>query len=510
MMTTAAPASYSGPIHRSLKQRRTAYIDAASGAGVDSDGQGVQLQASPTLAAIVAFALGTQTPTIYLTGPMPGDETVRGLQSWILAPCEGWEDAQSFLGDSSQPPTIRQRHRASGFVCTVRHISSWLGDDADVTPTGARAALAAVLETVRAHFGPGVVLLGTPAQTGRDLWDRVRTVDYPTLPAELQGLVHRTSGQGRAEICTLPDLQRVPGFYYLDGRLMYAASATNLGCGEYRHDDRPDFERYTRGRYRVRFTVPAGWDHVGLLMTPRPDVHEGWWYPAMPGETHETWASWTELALALDRGWHIEIRERLLFAGPCKGTPAPLDTWVARLEHAWGAAGDPLVRDALRGIILFTIGAFARSGRAMTRVVRRADRHLLPTDNATVRTTETGDFTYQEWQDLPARELRYCHPEWAAEIWARVRTRMLFYQQKRGRGEVVGSWGALTVPRAHVLAVRTDALYLSYDPAWPDDGEPGSMRLKGRIAKAVRAPHTLDDLNPLRDRAVAALRKGDA
>jgi hypothetical protein len=239
-------------------------------------------------------------------------------------------------------------------------------------------------------------------------------------------------------------------------------------------------------------------------MVKRERVHDGWWYPAEPGYSGETWAGWTEVALALDRGWDVQILERLLFP---KGTrPAPLDTWQRRLLTIWSEAQHELVRRAVRSILLYTIGAFARAQREETRVLRRADTHLLPTDNGTIQRTATGDWTYRELVALPERERRYQHPEWAAEIWAKCRTRMLHYAQKRGRGEVVARWGALTLPREQILAFRTDALYLTHDPQWPDDGRPGSLRLKGAIRAPVRAPHTLAEINPLRDRAEDVLR----
>lgn len=50
------------------------------------------------------------------------------------------------------------------------------------------------------------VLIGSPSQTGRDLWSRTIPTTgkwaggYPVLSEELRGLLHATGGQGRAEL----------------------------------------------------------------------------------------------------------------------------------------------------------------------------------------------------------------------------------------------------------------------------------------------------------------------
>ena len=51
---------------------------------------------------------------------------------------------------------------------------------------------------------------------------------------------------------------------------------------------------YARARFHVRFRVPQGWNHVGLLGVKHLDVREGWFYPNRPGAVHDTWADGSE------------------------------------------------------------------------------------------------------------------------------------------------------------------------------------------------------------------------
>ena len=512
----------------SISHWKTAYVDTVSGQGVTEEGNAVSFGERPPLAALLRFALQTGTRKIYLCGPVPGDGTQGAFEAWALAPEVGaeWNDAvrgkRSYYGDVQSAaaqaddfPAIRKTHQTQRHECHIYRAAAWFGDRV-CTPPQARRALLAVADSLGRHFGHTgpVELLATPARTALELWkETARGTEYPALSDELQRLIKATSGQGRIELCTLPKVETVSQFVYLDARFAYAASLQNLPCGEPVHDELPNFERYARGRYRVCFTVPPGWNHVGLFMV-KSDGAEKWEFPAVPGFTGETWAGASEVALALDRGWRVEVKERLLFpqaAGRAGDKKGPLDTWGARLTAAYQEAdtdGDLLVKAALRSLLLFGIGSFARGDRPRRVVVPKAEVHTLPEDNPTIRRTARGDFEFWEREALPASARRYAHPEWAADIWARVRTRMLYYPKKQGRGEVVAAWGALCVPRADVLAIRTDALYLAYNPGFPDDGRPGSLRVKGQLlaetGPAIRAPRTFNDLNELRDRAETA------
>ncbi len=521
----AAPIRARKP-YGGLKHWRTAYIDTVTGDGVDDDGQAVHLGERPALAAILAYALHSETRKVFLCGPIPAAPpykpgTQAAFDAWAMAADAGgkWQDGDgkrtSHLGNvqsgaalSEAFPVIRKQHRDTRADCVLYRMAAWLGEG-DYTPAAARIAMLDLAAMLWRHFGERVELTSTPAHTGQELWKLcTRGREYPTLPDDLQALIKSTSGQGRIEFCAAPGVATIPGFVYLDARFAYAASLQNLPAGLPVHDDLPDFVPNTRGRYRVRYEVPAGWDHIGLLMTPRGGSDSEWEYPAAPGQIGETWAGWTEIHLAQKQGWKVQILERLLFpqaAGMAGDKTGPLDTWGRRLTAAYdeaGAGGQQLVKKALRSILLFGVGTFARSERPRRVVVPISDIELLPADNPTVhKNKDTGNFEYWASDPVPASRRRLQHPEWAAEVWARARTRMLLYEQKRGRGEVVASWGALAAPRESVIAIRTDALYLSCDPGWPDAGRPGDMRVKGQIAGPLAAPRSFSDLNKLREKS---------
>ena len=102
-------------------------------------------------------------------------------------------------------------------------------------------------------------------------------------------MIHRTSGQHRTEHlvegrsrCDCGDClpliaakTEIPGFCYVDGRFMYSALCREVGVGGRRltkleAQDRADGDAYARARYLIRFTVPEGWDTLGLFGVFRP------------------------------------------------------------------------------------------------------------------------------------------------------------------------------------------------------------------------------------------------
>ncbi len=502
------------------------FLDYGTGYGVTDNGATVHLAPRPRLADILAAAEHAGARLVYLTGEIPGGGGRSELEAWALAPdvLATWDTTGTHLGDAmghgsggvaERNPVLRMKHRESKRSIQVRRCVEWYGEDG-ATPDAARVAMRALRALLRTAFGNDARVLTTPAQTGLALLAQLRALSlYPVLPDTLRNLVHETSGQGRIEICTLPERAEIPEFVYMDGRFMYAACAERLGCGEAIHDDVAEFEPHARGRYRVRYTVPEGWQHIGLLMTKHPDG--GWHYPSTPGETAETWAGAAEVALALARGWQVDVCERLLFPGPMKGLPGPLDTFVprltalyagtARLAETHTAELAERVRFAARAIVLHTIGALARRAREQTYVVSSAEAHSLPGNNPTIRRTANGNFTYRVLAPLTDAERIYQHPEWAAEIWARARKRMLFHETRQA-GRVVATSGALTLPRADVLAIRTDALYLACAPQWHDGGVPGDMRCKGIVPGPLAPPRTQGGLNMLRNRAAMVAEGG--
>ncbi|MFC9179419.1 hypothetical protein ACFTZJ_01575 [Streptomyces globisporus] len=113
----------------------------------------------------------------------------------------------------------------------VRSINEWFDPEgADVAIV--REAFTLMWRTLKREKDgwPDVVLMGSPSQTGRDLWTRTiptredaewRGV-YPVMSEEIRQLLRATSGQGRTELITPPRLpQQLPGFYEFDRTLAY-------------------------------------------------------------------------------------------------------------------------------------------------------------------------------------------------------------------------------------------------------------------------------------------------
>lgn len=454
---------------------------------------------------------------VLLVGPRPGDGTPDGVRRWFLGELpDGWVDAGSYVADVDAPVGRYSDPdgRPAGEVRSleVMRAAAWFGEGA-YSPIAAAAAFELVEAGVAHYFGDGARCLSTPATTARALWRRTIPAgrSYPVQSDEVRELIHATAGQARRELLPAPANGWLPGFAYLDGRLMYGALTWGMPVGApvryARLDTRdPDAEKVLRGRSRwlVRATVPAGWDHVGLLMAPAgPAPSDGWRYPAEPGERFEAWCDGSEVWHALRAGWRVDVVEGLSWS-----EGKPLEAWVNRLRQLYGAlergngarvADEPadvrkLAAGAVRRILLFGIGGFAaRGGRYVNR--RESARTAnLPVDALDVA-IDGETVTWRERVD--AGDTSCAHPEWSATVWARARVRLL----TAPTGDATVAAGALTLPRRDIVAFSTDALYLTRDPGWPDDGQPGRFRRKGQVLGEVSAPATWDALYRLRDAA---------
>jgi hypothetical protein len=349
-----------------------------------------------------------------------------------------------------------------------------------------------LLPLLQKSFGYHAHIFPTGNLTGRSLWTLTRPnwrEDFPPLPEPLQSFYRETSGQGRTEVTTLPELETIPGGFVYDMRFAYGASCEGLPAGPPEREAWPtlrpwsDDDRYRRGRYHIRFRIPDDWNHIGLFMVKRPKRDTGWIYPADPGGEYETWATNAEVALALRHGWRVEVDERITF--PHTNTvPRPLDVWVKRLRKLWYEQADDVpVQDAVRDIVIQTIGGFHAHRRRMDDWV--PDSEPRPADARDIHWNRAkGRIEFTHWAPLPAKDLPYSHVEWSIDIWARIRCKLLDFKER----------GALSVPRQHVLGMRTDALYLAVDPRWEDDGAIGSFRLRAGRTGPLDAPHDAKSL----------------
>lgn len=500
----------------SYAPRVTAFVSLRRGTGITT--RGTRFVLVDGSAQALLDALPRDVTRVFVTGDRPGLPARRGqtdadaVRSWGLAHVGGgWRVAFAghYLADVSAP-IYRWTHAAERApqweglqerTVEVHAASAWFGGT-DCTPDQAIDAWARMGTLIMRRFSGGV-LLSTPATTGRDLWQRTIPAGkgWDVMPTDVRELVAATSGQGRAELLTREGGE-LGGFTYLDGRLMYGALTWGMPVGVpawVRGADATPGQLAARSRWQVTATVPADWDHVGLL-PHREAGGTGWRWPAAPGDTFTTWADGAEVALAQVRGWHVELHEGLVWR-----EGKPLNTWRDKLVDAWQAAGDDdtapdvaqLARAGIRSVLLFALGAFATRAHQVTEHVVSAEQ--VPAGATHVQPAPGGGFLYQRLQQQTAWAESMAHPEWSAAVWARARVRLLDAPGVGGQRV-----GALHVPRSDVLAFRTDALYLAADPCWADDGAVGRFRVKGRLRGPLAAPTSASELFALRDQAEAA------
>lgn len=487
--TVAAPAD--GPADLSTKRRRRNY------------------QQRPAVfvpvPATVGELLETLTPAVrrvYVIGDKP---PMAELLRWALGELpDGWEHDRGRHFLEGNLPVLKYRRDRQRVE--VHRAAAWFGEG-NHEPEDCRSALDHLGRLLAAHFD-GATVLATPATTGREAF--LRTIPHgatwPVLDDATQELIRTTGGQGRIELvgrsCDCGHCQgfagdELPALVEYDGRLMYAALCWGLPIGPVERDERPTFEGRRRGRYRVTFTVPDGWRHVGLLPVKLPSAGEGWHYPNAPGSSWETWADGAELLIAERNGWAFQVHERLLF-----DTATPLDQWSKRFvklrqvvahQAAVGVVPDAvaqLVSAAVRNVLLHAIGAFHGGRHVVTMAAPVSEADQVPAGARNVRLV--GDAIV--WgEPMPQRWAELAHPEWSAAIWARARARLL--AGPRGVG-------ALAVPASAVVAFRTDALYVTErQPSWEaaDDGGAGRLRPKRVVPGPLPAPRSHVEL--LRRRA---------
>lgn len=466
-------------VWRNLEARRVLWLDVERGTGV-IDGRTVCVGEAAPLVDVLELAARLGVDLVNITGGRPGGDAgaADGFLAWSDA-CGDWEPAGHFLSRLTMP--ILRFARGDTRV-ELQRAAAWFGVG-DYAPAHCAAALELVAELVADRFGDGAMRV-RPAATGLELFLRtVPAEGWPVLDDELAELVRSTSGQGRIE-CPPAPLERVVDergevvireatefarLVEYDGRFMYAALCRELPAGVAVHG-RGDggFDPFARGRFLVQWKAPRDWDHVGLLPAVGDD---GLWCYPLRGRG---WVDAVEWHCAIKEDWRVKVLEHLVW--PDRGRP--LDKWARELIGARDAVRlralangvdidvADLARDAIRSILLFGLGAFHARPYMLTKTGPIAGA-VLPS-KARVVTLEADRMVYEE--PAPARGGPILnHPEWPACVWARCRVRML-------RGP--GGTGALALPPAQVVGVHTDALYLTDDPGWADDGEVGRLRLK--------------------------------
>ncbi|MFF2045561.1 hypothetical protein ACFVVX_34595 [Kitasatospora sp. NPDC058170] len=516
--------------------RSTVFLDAAAGVLAVRD-QSVRLDLGARtpgeiLDAVLATAPGTER--IYITAGAPwhdGAERYSTLKdavaAWLNTPSERWTTAVGQGRDKLAGHFVHQRQPVGRYapaaapdtdMVEIRSMGEWFDPDgADVVTC--RQAFTLLWQALRRHWDDAV-LMGSPSQTGRDLWSRTIPTTgkwaggYPVLSEELRGLLHATGGQGRTELILPPRVpEQLPALVEYDRTFAYAKHLWKSPVGTPTRITAAAFAEMTEqeqvkalmscSHWNVRVTVPAGWNHVGLLPAPVTG-DRAWVYPSEPGSTFTTWAGGAEVHLALANHlgpWRIEVLGGLLFEDG-----KPLDEWGKRLKAAWADLtnlsrihGDERQRQAaylasraVRSVLLFGLGGFAQrprlvSGTTPVGETLPAGVEILGQDDQVVTWQRQAGFSRDP----------YAHPEWAAYVWSGARAALLDMKYRQGK-EVIGYAGALHAKPGSVVYFGTDGIALTERQPWPYRGEPGDYLLKGHLTGPVEHPTSQEQYLQLR------------
>ncbi|MEV5400951.1 hypothetical protein AB0N26_33280 [Streptomyces cellulosae] len=456
------------------------------------------------------------------------------VAAWLNAPIPGWRTdtgrgRDRMAGHFVHPrnPVGRYQRDNGDQHVEIRSVGEWFDLDGDA-PTTVRDAFVLLWQALRRHW-PDAVLMGSPSQTGRDLWTRTIPTrgqyaeGFPVLSEELRSLLHATAGQGRNELITPPRMpEQLPQLVEYDRTFAYAKHTWKSPVGTPRRITAHAFASWSEkeqtralygcGHWHVRVTVPDAWNHVGLLPAPAPGDRT-WHYPSQPGDTFTTWAGGPEIHTALAnpiQPWKIEILDGILW-----DDGKPLDDWAKKLKETWTnltaqahfqgnaqqARAAHLASRAVRAILLYGIGSFAQRPRMVTGTTPRALERDVPPD-AEIIGFDDELITWQKPTGF-SRDPN-AHPEWAAAIWSGARAALL---SQRHRDDDTYA-GALHTPPGTVVAFRTDALYLTQPQNWPYHHQPGDYLLKGHLTGPLPAPTSEEELLTLRNAGRAARTTG--
>lgn len=514
--------------------RQMAFLDTTTGELVHRD-QAVRVDLGSGSAAEILTAVYAVLPPaverIYITAGDPWHRDADrhpflrdAVATWLNAPIgDGWAVESSrgkdrMAGHLVHPRNPVGRWQRGDQHTEIRSAGEWF-DTAGTDPGTVREAFALLWKALHRHW-PDVVLMGSPSQTGRDLWSRTIPTregskwasGYPVMSEEIRGLLHATAGQGRTELITPPRVPaELPGLVELDRTFAYAKHTWASGVGAPRRITAAAFAAmsekeqvnalFAPSHWQIRVTVPDGWSHVGILPAPAAG-DRAWYYPAEGGQQFVTWAGGAEVNLALRNPvapWRIEILDGLLWES---GTP--LRDWSTKLKDAWSSLralaemhaderhrqAAHLASRAVRSIMLYGIGGFAQRPRITTASVPVGREHEIPS-GAQIIGSDGQTITWQRSNGFSRDP--YAHPEWAAGVWSGARAALLSTRMREDNVSV----GALHLPAGSVVAFRTDAIYTTATEAaasWPYHGQPGDYLLKGRLSGPVAAPATEDDL----------------
>ncbi|HLZ21105.1 MAG TPA: hypothetical protein VKQ30_03150 [Ktedonobacterales bacterium] len=418
------------------------------------------------LADLLAGAAGHVRTLHLIAGPYADQ---RPLREWWLAPASaGWAIA-NYAGD---PP--RATYRRDGHAVDVVTTAPWFGECTE--PATIERAWRMLGMLCRGTFDRGATLMATPARTGLDLLQRSLPAngEYPVAPDEELRLLLANSGQGRMEF--LPTTADTSDLTWLDARWQYAACVTNLPRGRMHHDRSHEVIEHAPAFYFGRWRAPAGWPYpFGLLPELNPDEDSGqrFVYP-LDARWHTGWLTGVELDLAYRESWDLRVSERIWWD---MVGPDPARTWATKLRTMRQHVESETVQGAIRHLLIDTVGAWHRQARRELHITPREQAETIPAD--AYRLVLIDDAV--EWladAPIPTALQPMQHPEWAWTVWGRSRVRLL----------KAALCYLHDCPGGEIVALRSDALVVTRDPGWCDDGAVGTFRRKRRMT-GVAVPH---------------------
>ncbi|ALU23587.1 hypothetical protein VO62_06175 [Cutibacterium acnes] len=537
----------------------TVWLDIDTARGVDAAGNeilsvlGGRRTKHATLSDLLTTALHHNARRLIVCGNIPDQP-----QSWLLPDTpahtrefnQDWHVRGLFML-SRRPARGRFTHKETDRNLDILVADEWFPGQT-LTPIQARWAWRELTHIIATRIDRDWALMDRPGAEGINLWKLRTPESYRMEPMdpELGALIQHTSPQHRYELCvddgnpedrekgwrpTVP-AGPIPNFVYIDGRFMYAGSvtgeigaapATLLSATEAR--DLFTNNPWHPARYHIRFTVPSWWDDIGLLPVKRTKGRAGWFWPNVPGTTHETWVDTAELKLAIDEGWDTEagpdgpITQPIEFLEGIKLTKVdPIRGWVKTIqdmidiaEKRWAdktPTATTILTSALKNMLRVTIGQMSASNPVTTTVVYDADDIPSDIEGFDVIRNKTGDtiaYQYQTARHRPDPDT--WHPEIAARIWAlsRVRTLNTPIADPTTRKNATTKGGALRMNSRTLLAIHGDAIYTSNVPPWAlpvaqgggDDGKDGRLRVKGVLPGPLEAPQTGSERAALSEQA---------
>lgn len=511
----------------------SAYVDLSAAVGVCDGGTefAVRRRGKLSTLAEVLSSIPDETKYVHLTGTLPGDGAASALDTWAHTRMpKGWTTAERAHDSDEVRDRVSLRYaRPDGTQVTIYRAAGWIGDaEAQTGPRELAEAFALTTRGLGELFADvvtedcAVPLKSTPASTGLELIRRTLPHDrrFPILGDPMQRLVRAVGGQARTEDYAarshpsggayLPDT--LPGLHVYDMRWCYAALFDlEMPIGPVIADETPEFARRTdeTGKtkgwipclYQVRVTVPEDWTAPGRFRTRTGDS-DVWTYPDTPGESFTAWA-WEHSLMAADRdGWrlgeHVHIQRRFLFTGD-RGKPLATfgrhirtlrEDWIARQTDAPAAVRE-LARIMVRQIAIAAIGKLSGTTYGKLRTAPIADADARP---AGAWLSEDGK--RWEWREHVAGRDYLLHPEWSSLIWSVAREWLYSHPKQPGVG-------LRHVPRAELVAARTDGYWTSTPQPVTDTGRIGHFRTQLAHTGELPTPRSTAEMNTLRKQLLA-------